>query len=298
LAVSRHARERDLLTIYGLNDGCARCIDEWERDMPQATEKTTTRLSLEGFWRCPTREEFAPTILEGMLLVAGLVVPTVVTAVYFVLLGGAAAIWQQLAYGVGKGIQFLLPVAWRATMPKTQTSETKVAFGIDLAVGAGIGLAIAAGMLAFHFVWLREWFATSGVTEAVRNKMASIGVGSPVALIALGVFYSIVHSGLEEYYWRWFAFQGLRRTQSVPAAVAISCLAFAAHHVLILGQFFGMTNPFTWLLSASVACGGIIWALQYQKTGRLAGCWLSHGIVDAAIFVVGFDMAYGASAAS
>lgn len=264
--------------------------------MSRSPEEPTARGILGGIWGCPAREEFPTSALESALLVAGLIVPTIVTAVYFVGLGGAAAIWQQLAYGVGKGVQFLLPVAWRATMPQTQSSQAKIGFGTDLAVGAGIGLAIATGMLGFHFAWLREWFATSGVTEAVRNKMASIGVSSPVALIALGVFYSIVHSGLEEYYWRWFAFQGLRRTQSVGVAVAVSCVAFAAHHVLILGQFFGMANPFTWLLSAAVACGGIIWAIQYQKTGRLAGCWLSHGIVDAAIFVVGFDMAYGASA--
>src|SRR5262245_12202451 len=94
--------------------------------MPKPQEQTTL---VGGISRVPSREEFRTSVLENALLIAGLIIPTVVTAVYFVGLGGAAAIWQQLAYGVGKGIQFLLPVAWRATMPKAKSNHANIGFG-------------------------------------------------------------------------------------------------------------------------------------------------------------------------
>lgn len=260
--------------------------------------ETNTPTGTRGLWQCPSRAEFPVGALEQALVVAGLFVPTVVTAVYFVGLAGTAAFWQQVAYAVGKGTQFALPVLWRSTMPRAKDDEPRATSGTDLAIGAASGLAISAGMLTLYFLFFKAWFEASGVSETVRQKMSGIGVASPVALVALGLFYSIIHSGLEEYYWRWFVFQGLKRIlglgrRAVTLAVAISCLAFAAHHVLIVGQFFGMAHPLTWILSAAVACGGIIWAIQYHASGRLAGCWLSHGIVDAGIFVVAFDMVYG-----
>ncbi len=42
----------------------------------------------------------------------GLGLPSVVTLVYFVLLGDDSAGVQQVAYGIGKGVQFGFPVFW------------------------------------------------------------------------------------------------------------------------------------------------------------------------------------------
>jgi uncharacterized protein len=50
-------------------------------------------------------------------------------------------------------------------------------------------------------------------------------------------------------------------------------------------------SPWTWLFSLSVAVGGAFWAWLYQRTGSLYGPWLSHLLVDAAIFLVGYDLA-------
>jgi len=43
--------------------------------------------------------------------------------------------------------------------------------------------------------------------------------------------------------------------------------------------------------------GGTVWAWAYHRSGSLVGPWLSHAAIDAAIFLVGYDMvssAFGA----
>jgi membrane protease YdiL (CAAX protease family) len=107
------------------------------------------------------------------------------------------------------------------------------------------------------------------------------------------VFYSIAHSLLEEYYWRWFVFSQLRRLIPLAPAIVVSALGFTAHHVLVLAHYFGWTSPLTLLFSASVAVGGAFWAWLYERTGSLLGPWLSHLVIDAGIFFIGFKLVAG-----
>ena len=115
-------------------------------------------------------------------------------------------------------------------------------------------------------------------------------MNTPIRFIAQGVFYALIHSFLEEYYWRWFVFGQLRKLVRLYAAVIISSLGFMAHHVILLDTFFGLSSPLTWFFSFSIAFGGAVWALMYHRTGSLYAVWLSHLLVDAAIFIVGYDI--------
>jgi len=60
--------------------------------------------------------------------------------------------------------------------------------------------------------------------------------------------------------------------------------------VILLATYFGWLSPWTYLLSLGVAVGGIFWAWLYHRSGSLYGPWLSHLLIDAAIFVVGYDL--------
>jgi membrane protease YdiL (CAAX protease family) len=106
----------------------------------------------------------------------------------------------------------------------------------------------------------------------------------------MGTFYSLVHSGLEEYYWRWFVFGQLSRRVPLAAAIAISSLGFMAHHVLVLSQFFHGYGAATWFFSLCVAVGGAVWAWLYQRSGSLYGPWVSHMIIDAGLMVIGYQL--------
>jgi membrane protease YdiL (CAAX protease family) len=226
---------------------------------------------------------------ELLVLLIALVLPTAVTWVYFVALDGAPAALQQTAYGVGKAIQFGLPVVWVFGVCRERQSVRRPPIW-SLAAGAVLGLVIAVGMAALYFTIRRNTSLFDAPAVAVQAKVASFGVRSPAAFALLAVFYSAVHSLLEEYYWRWFAFGRLRAAAGLPAAIAISGVAFASHHVLVLALYFGWMSPFTWAFSLCVAVGGAIWAWLYHASDSLAATWLSHALVDAAIFAIGYQM--------
>ena len=66
-----------------------------------------------------------------------------------------------------------------------------------------------------------------------------------------------------------------------------------AHHVIILAAYFGGLSIMTILFSLAVAIGGAFWAWLYHRTKSLLGPWVSHAIVDAAIYLIGYDLIKG-----
>ena len=82
----------------------------------------------------------------------------------------------------------------------------------------------------------------------------------------------------------------LQLPQGPVAAICISSLGFMAHHVILLATFFSWSSPWTYLFSFSVVVGGAGWAWLYERDGSLYGPWISHLFVDAAIFLIGYDI--------
>lgn len=222
-------------------------------------------------------------------VVFALVFPTLVTVLYFVVLARQPSAVQQGAFGVGKFIQFAFPVVWVIWFQRAKISwigpRSK-----DIAAGAAMGLVLLAAALALYFYVLKPEGVFDKAADAIREKVVGLGASSVPRYVALSLFYCVIHSLAEEYYWRWFVFAQLRRFTSLPAAIVVSGLGFMAHHVLILAVYFGWDSPWTYLLSLAVAVGGFIWAWMYEKTGSLYGIWASHALVDTAIFIVGYDV--------
>jgi membrane protease YdiL (CAAX protease family) len=236
-----------------------------------------------------TTERRPLTAADKAVIVLALVLPTLVTLVYFVALDGAAEWAQKTAFGIGKAVQFGLPLAWVLLVMRERPNFVRPDWR-GLIEGGLFGLAVAGLMAALYFGWLKpSGYMTAPAAEA-REKIESFGVTSLAAFLAMAVFFSALHSLLEEYYFRWFVFGRLARWINLPAAVAISSLAFAAHHVLILARYFTWGSPLTWLFTAGVAIGGVVWALLYYRSKSLWGPWLSHAIVDAGIFAIGYDL--------
>jgi uncharacterized protein len=218
-----------------------------------------------------------------------LVFPAVLTWVYFVALAKSAAGVQQATYAVGKTIQFVLPVAWllaveRGRLPWSWPKMTGVPQGLLF------GLAVFAAALAIYHWGLKSTGLLNATGEQVQAKITGFGIRGPMAYLAMAAFYCLIHSFLEEYYWRWFVFGRLESMMPWIAAVAVSSLGFMAHHVILLATYFGWLSPATYVLSVAVAVGGAFWAWLFHHTGSLYGPWLSHLVIDAAIFAVGYDL--------
>ena len=250
---------------------------------------------------------------DAIALVFAIAFPTVVTWVYFVALSDQSPTAQQTAYSLGKTIQFAFPAAW-AWYTGRLFFRSPFLSTRGVLMGAAFGVVIASAMIGLYFGWLKSSDFFIAPANAIRAKAAGIGVQSVGAFLTLGLFYSLCHSLMEEYYWRWFVF-GLLRRDTLTAnfglssghdsavgmgairfrlpfgiAILISSLGFMAHHVLLLATYFGWTSPATYIFSLAVAIGGVAWGWLFERTGSLAGAWVSHLLVDAAIFVIGFSV--------
>jgi membrane protease YdiL (CAAX protease family) len=230
-----------------------------------------------------------------LALVFAMIFPTFLALVHFVYLaheGDTANPAQQLAYALGKVIQFAFPLLCLALFehrfPRPNWPSYK-----GLALGVGFGVGVAAAMLLLYYAFLRDSAILARTPLMVRQKLVQFGVASPWRFAGLALFVSVLHSLLEEYYWRWFVFRWLPRLVPWTAAVAFSSLAFMAHHVVVLGVYL----PGGWWtgvvpLSLCVAAGGAVWAWLYDRTGSIYAPWVSHLLVDVGIFLIGYDLCF------
>jgi len=231
--------------------------------------------------------------LEVGVLAFASVFPTVLTWTYFV--GAHPGPRMKFIYTAGKIIQFSLPALFwlatdrshfRFTSPKRRGMLTGILFGL---------LVVLAVHNLFAYLSRHKYQPfLDQLAEQVRTKVTAFDLTSPLMFLIFGVFLCIIHSGLEEYYWRAFLFTGLRKLLPLPCAIAISSIGFMAHHVVVLneyfpGHFWTATLPF----SIAVACGGAIWAWMLDRYRSIYPVWVSHALVDAAIMVVGWQLLFG-----
>jgi membrane protease YdiL (CAAX protease family) len=232
------------------------------------------------------------------VLIFAMVWPTLAAVIYFVGLASPVGEslgtnpWVQGFYGGSKLVQFTLPVLWLGLWQRQSLRVN----GLNLQglhFGLTFGLFVSLAMLGIYFGALRETSFFDKTVPQIRAKVDAFGAGTPVNFLLLASFIVIVHSLLEEYYWRWFVFGGLRQLVSVPAAIAVSGLAFMAHHVVIVNKLF---PDKVWIatvpISLCVAIGGMVWAWLYNRTGSILVTWLSHLLIDAAIMGIGYNLLF------
>lgn len=238
----------------------------------------------------PSARSLQKPFRDWSAVVFALGLPTLVTLVYFVWSDGFAAGIRQGIYSIAKVVQFGFPLFWVWAIQKRRPEFFSFSLR-GVLLGTIFGVAVLGAALGLYHGWLKSAdFFTAGIAP-IQAKVAELGISSPWKFAALGVFYSLCHSFLEEYYWRWFVFDQLKRLVPLLPAILVSALGFMAHHVLVIGTFFGPWSPITWLLSLAVAVGGAFWAWLYHRSDSLLGPWLGHLLVDAGIFLIGYDLA-------
>jgi membrane protease YdiL (CAAX protease family) len=227
-------------------------------------------------------------------VVFAMVFPSILTWAYFVSSGDSSTGWQKLAYVVGKPVQFGFPIIWVWVVLKEPLRTGRLsAQGVWLGV-AFSATVVCAGLLLFNFV-LRDLAIFAKAAAIIREKITGFEIDSAAKYAALAIFYVLFHSLLEEYYWRWFVFRQLRQLSPLWPAMIGSALAFTAHHVIVLNQYFQGVPWLIALFSAAVAIGGAVWAWLFERANSLLAPWLSHALIDAGIFWIGYDLIRHAS---
>ncbi len=236
------------------------------------------------------------TPLYWPALIFALTFPTLLSYLDFIAFssgGGEPNPAQQLVYSGGKVLQFLFPLicfflVYRR-LPRAAAPTLR-----GLGFGLGFGVLVASGVVVLYYAFLKNSVLLASTAVQLRQKLEEFGVASPLGFALFAFFVIVLHSLLEEYYWRWFVFGWLRKRVSLLPAMIISGLGFMGHHVIILWVYFPdqlltAVIPF----SLCVAVGGAIWAWLYERSGSLYAPWLSHLLVDASLFMVGYDLYFG-----
>jgi membrane protease YdiL (CAAX protease family) len=212
--------------------------------------------------------------LAFALLVA-MTLPSLVTWLYFIVLvtdKDTHNVAQLAASAAGKVVQLVLPIVVVWLLEKRLPRPQRPRFD-GILWGAAFGLLAAGAIFVLYYAGFGDSPMLASTPQRVREKVIQLGLNSL----------------FEEYYYRWFVFGQLRKLLPFLPAAVISSLAFMAHHVILLNAFFpGYFFVATVPLSLCVAAGGAFWAWLYERTGTLYSAWVSHGIVDAAIFGLGW----------
>lgn len=228
---------------------------------------------------------------DASILIFALFFPTVLTWAYFIFGERFAPAFSKYLFVAGKTLQFAFPAFIATFVLQTRwliRSPNRRGLASGAIFGGVVGLAIflLGGYLVKNpgsFLPLLE-----RTQSELLGRLQPMGIATPSAFVVLTIFYSVVHSGLEEYYWRWFTFGLLAARLPYVAASLLANAAFALHHILLLGVYFGFGQSATWICAFGVFVGGLVWQEIYRRYDSVYGAWLSHGLVDAGIFAVGF----------
>lgn len=229
--------------------------------------------------------------LRLALLLPALVVPCVLSFFYFVFFPGT--VFGNAFYTVHKVFLIVWPLlAVLLVLREPMIDRTRPKRHLaSMIPGTVFGLLVT-GLLFL----LIEATPLGGILAANEAKIAGRIHDMNVAerFVAFALFLSFIHSAMEEFYWRWFAFGQAKRLLPKGAAHLVAAAGFASHHVVVLSQFF----PLGWALAlgACVALGGAFWSWQADRYNSLLGPWFSHLLVDLGLMWVGWQALQSAAA--
>lgn len=151
--------------------------------------------------------------------------------------------------------------------------------GVKLATGLGIGVyaVILGGYLLF-----RNVFDFSAITGALDNNIGVTGKN----FIFVSLYISFVNSMLEEFFFRGFAFLGLKSVATWRFAYVFSAGIFAIYHVAMMIGWFSF-DVFA-IVMVGLFAGGIIFNYLNEKSGTVYPSWIVHMFANFAINTIGF----------
>ncbi len=203
---------------------------------------------------------------------------------------GAEMVWFPGALGLlvlaaTKVWIFAFPVAWTFFVEARPVARPRPS-------ATGLGLGIASGLLGAAVVVLAYTYALRERIDpaAIREMARANHLLTPVAYLSVAAYICAANSLLEEYVWRWFVFGRLEQLCPRPLAVILAAAAFTLHHSVILATQFGAEICVVGSLAVFVA--GVTWSWIYARTRSIWSAWISHALIDVAVFWVGWDLLF------
>ena len=210
---------------------------------------------------------------------------------------GALAAFVFAPGPVGQGIYFAgklwiaaLPLFWLLVVDRGRPSLSRLPpdrVRSGIATGVGLGVAVAAVILAVWGLFGRELIDPAELRETVRGA----GLTSPARYIAFALYLVFVNSLLEEVVWRWFTTTRCEVLVGPRAAIFLSALFFTLHHVIAFSA--QMSAAAAALCSLGVFIGACIWSWCYVRFRSIWPGWICHVFADVAGLWIGWRILFG-----
>lgn len=188
-------------------------------------------------------------------------------------------------YWLAKLWAMMLPLWWTVRVDGLRWSWSPVRRG-------GFGLATGLGLAMSAPIWIAYWLAGDALIDpvALREVVEPTGLTSKPVFIGGALFWIFVNSVLEEYLFRWFMYRQFAARMHRWAAILAAAAAFTVHHTVVLGLQFGAGVA----ILGTIGCfiGAAVWSWLYARTESIWPCWVSHAIVDVAIFALGWVLLF------
>lgn len=207
-----------------------------------------------------------------VLLVAGLALPICLQLFSHVIQSNALV--SQVSYVLSKVLFIVVPLLfWLLTRNPIAEQNGKlkrfsIASGLFLAVALFAILQIGMDFVRPHGESIYQTLSVLGLTQ---NFLLYSGL------------IIIVNSLLEELYWRYSIFGGLKQVMPLAMAMLVSSLGFTAMHLMYFVGLFESVSVII-LLTLTAFAFGMFWAWLYEKTRSVPHVWINHMLVNLPLF--------------
>ncbi|OVE75594.1 hypothetical protein BVX97_04200 [bacterium E08(2017)] len=215
-----------------------------------------------------------------------LLVPAPTLGVIAAMYVWAGAGFGQILFACSKLWILALPLVWTKLVDREGWSFSIPRRG-GMVIGLISGFVISAAILAVY--WLLAGRMIDAAT--VQDMAEKVGLSDKKVYIMGAIYWVLVNAVLEEYVWRWFVVKKLQAVAPGIIAVLLSALAFTIHHVIALNVYFA--PGVNLICSSGIFVGGAIWSWFYTRYHSIWPGYLSHAVVDVAVFWIGYDLIFG-----
>ena len=208
------------------------------------------------------------------LLAVGLILPFVLQ--FFSHVVQANELLSQGAYILSKALFVSLPIFyWLLTkkLPFERQGSLRT-----FAIVSGLALCAAIFFLAQIFI---EFIRPEA--ENIYRTLSVLGLTENFLLYSAGIV--VLNSLVEEFFWRYSIYGGLKSYFSIPVAMIVSSIGFAGSHML---YFIGLFDSLAIIvfLTLSSFIFGCFWVWLYERTRSVPHVWVNHILVNLPLFYV------------
>ncbi|RNF38999.1 CPBP family intramembrane glutamic endopeptidase [Planococcus salinus] len=198
------------------------------------------------------------------------------------LIGPTVMIFIGLQLAGNVVLTFLLFYSWLLAVPLLDHTFPKGSMKVTrqaLVLGTGSGL------LFFIFIfgglnWLHVYLLD---IDALRVLLLEWGFSGP-GEIGLVLVLMILNPVLEEFYWRGYMFDKLRKERGAGYTIVMTALFYTLYHILSVIHLFQEGYAMVAVLPVLIA--GLFWGYIREKTAAISATVIGHGLADLGIVCV------------